>query len=82
MDSKTIQSISDKVYKRFPETDGKKPRVRKQRKPDEKDSKAPPTFLLTYKGSGQGPGGKIIPRWVRVVANERGKILKISTSRG
>ena len=38
-------------------------------------------FVLTFKGLGQGPGGQSIARIVRVVADERGKILKISTSR-
>ncbi len=38
-------------------------------------------ILLTYKGKAELPGGKTIKRIVRVVANERGQIKKISTSK-
>ena len=75
MDSKTIASISKKVGKRFPETTGKQPKVTQQK------SAGKSNFLLTFSGNAQGPGGKSIRRSVRVVANERGKILKISTSK-
>ena len=84
MDSKTIQIISNQVYKRFPEVSGKKPRVQPQKTngAGPKKTTAPPTYLLVFRGSGQGPGGKVIPRYVRVVANQKGKIIKITTSRG
>jgi len=75
MDSKTIASISEKVGKRFPETAGRQPRVTQQK------STGKSNFLLTYSGSASGPGGRSIRRSVRVVANERGNILKISTSK-
>ena len=38
-------------------------------------------YVLTFRGSGQGPGGRVINRIVRVVADDRGKVLKVSTSR-
>ncbi len=85
MDPKLILQISKIVYKRFPEVEGKKPRVRKQAqtngaRPKKKaDSQ---TYLLTFQGQGQGPGGRKIPRLIRVVANSNGKIIKMSTSRG
>ena len=75
MNERTIESISRKVAKRFPETAGQRPRVTQQK------SNAQSNFLLTYSGKGQGPGGKTLRRNVRVVANERGKILKVSTSK-
>lgn len=89
MDPKLIQRISNQVYRRFPEVNGKKPRVRQQ-KPPANGSKAKhsgaaavdPTYLLIFRGTGLGPGGRPIPRLVRVVASAQGKILKISTSRG
>ena len=36
-------------------------------------------FLLTYKGKVELPGGRKISRIVRVVADERGRIIKMST---
>ena len=84
MDPKIVQSISNKVYKKFPEISGKKPKVRKQRANGglPKSVNPAPNYLLTFRGVGQGPGGRKIPRLVRVVATTRGKIIKISTSRG
>jgi hypothetical protein len=84
MDPKLVQSISNRVYKKFPEIAGKKPQVRKQRTNGSlaKSAKPSANYLLTFRGIGKGPGGRKIPRLVRVVANTRGKILKISTSRG
>ena len=75
MNHKTIDSISRKVGKRFPETQGKTPRVTQQK------SAGQSNFLLTYNGTSNGPGGRSMKRTVRVVANEKGKILKISTSK-
>jgi hypothetical protein len=84
MDQKTIDTISRAVYKRFPEVNGKRPKVLRQ-KPNgiqARPASKALIFLLTYRGNGAGPGGKTIPRYVRVVANQQGKIIKISTSRG
>jgi hypothetical protein len=85
MDPKLIMQISKIVYKQFPEVDGKKPRVRKQARANgakPKKNAEIPVYLLTFQGQGQGPGGRKIPRLIRVVANARGKIIKMSTSRG
>ena len=82
MDPKLIKTIANQVYKRFPEVAGEKPKVRKRRPPKAAAGDQPPTYLLTFRGTGKGPGGRTIPRLVRVVADARGKILKITTSRG
>jgi hypothetical protein len=84
MEPKFVKSISEYVYRKFPEMAGKKPRIRKQPNGQAKTGEraAVSTYLLTFRGKGEGPGGVVIPRWVRVVANNRGKILKVSTSRG
>jgi hypothetical protein len=79
MDQKIVESISIKVSRQFPEVAGKKPSVK--RRAAAKSISAAETFLLVYKGKGVNPSGKTIPRNVRVVANAKGKILKISTSR-
>ena len=81
MNSKTVKNISDKVYKRFPEVSGSHPKVNPHDGPQAKKAFSAPTYLLTYKGKGMGPGGKSISRQIRVVANADGKILKMSTSR-
>jgi hypothetical protein len=85
MEPKTIESISNQVYRRFPEFTGVKPNVRKQPKPKSEGlSKISPdseNYLLTYKKDAKGPGGQIIPRCVRVVATPKGKIVKITTSK-
>lgn len=79
MEQKIINSISNKVAKKFPEVSGKKPSVKRRATP--KSQPAAETFLLIFKGKAIGPGGKSIPRQVRVVANAKGKIIKMSTSK-
>lgn len=75
-----IDAIARQVYRQFPEIKDARPQVQ-----DQAGAKAPGVdgsrFVLTFKGKGQGPGGQSILRIVRVVADERGKVLKISTSR-
>jgi len=85
MEPKTIETLSNKIYRKFPEVSGVKPKVRKQ--PIPKSAKGNPVdpgkrnYLLTFKTTVKGPGGQSIPRWVRVVATPKGKIVKISTSK-
>ena len=81
MDTKLLNSISSQVYRRFPEVQGCHPKVQVQAASQAKSNPALPTYLITYRGSGMALNGKSIPRIVRVVANDQGKILKITTSR-
>ena len=75
-----IESIAQQVHRQFPEIQDLHPAVQNQ--PGAKAAGAAvERFVVTFKGRGQGPGGKTIPRIVRVIADERGKIVKISTSR-
>ncbi len=75
-----IDAIARQVYRQFPEIRDARPQVQDQAgaKVLGADGRR---FVLTFKGKGQGPGGQSILRIVRVVADERGKVLKISTSR-
>jgi hypothetical protein len=73
MDKGTIQKVARQVVRTFPEMDGVAPTVRAQG--DEG------RFQLTFKGKASLPGGKSLTRIVRVVADERGRILRISTSK-
>ncbi len=85
MDPKVIEKINNQISKKFPEVVGVKPTIRKQSKSNSKGnsnrSSDEENYLVTYKFSGSGPTGQKIPRWVRVVATPKGKIVKISTSK-
>jgi hypothetical protein len=75
-----IDAITRQVYRQFPEIRDARPTVQNQ--PGAKAAaNTGSRYVLTYKGRGQGPGGQTIPRIVRVVADDRGKVLKVSTSR-
>ncbi len=75
-----IDTIARQVYRQFPEVKDARPSVQNQAVAKEPGRSAS-RYLLTFKGRGQGPGGQSIPRIVRVVADERGKVVKMSTSR-
>lgn len=81
MEPKLVKSISIQVYRRFPEVAEKKPKVRLQSTPKGKDQTTQVTYLLTYQTKAEVQGGKTLNRYVRVVADQKGKILKITTSR-
>ena len=75
-----INSISREVFRKFPEVRQAAPAV--QAEPGAKAAMGGASrYVLTYRGSGKGPGGQVIQRIVRVVADDRGKVLKMSTSR-
>jgi hypothetical protein len=77
MDPKTIETICKQIYQRFPEVNGVKPKLQAQ----PETSPASPNTLLIFKGSVTLEDGKKMPRIIRVVASDRGKIIKITTSR-
>lgn len=76
MDARTVNSIAQQIHHQFPEVAGQRPNVRPQ-----SGAKAPgrTTYLLTFKGAAKS--GPQLARTVRVVADESGHILKITTSR-
>lgn len=71
MESSAIDHVCQSVYRQFPELKGVRPSVRQ--------SEA--NFLLIFSGKVKTADGKTLPRTVRVTANEKGNILKLSTSR-
>jgi hypothetical protein len=84
MDKQTLKSVVTQIHHRFPEVDGCQPKVRSRKSAQPKTTTAKPTYLLTFHSKGKAvtsSGNKTIPRYVRVVVNEKGKILKITTSR-
>ncbi len=80
MDSKTLKHVSSLVYRQFPEMNGVQPKLRLQKAPE--NIKSSPTYLLTFQTKVALQNGKSMPRYVRVVLNPQGDILKITTSRG
>lgn len=80
MDQKIVQKISRTIYSRFPELNGSRPTIKPNRsQPKNANSKG--TFFLTFQKSVLRPDGVKIPRSVRVLANEKGKIIRVSTSK-
>jgi hypothetical protein len=76
MDNRIVDNICNQVYKKFPEVEGAVPRITPQPVEGEHNN-----YLFSFKGSATTEDGHKIQRLVRVVASERGKILKMTTSR-
>ncbi|HEY45767.1 MAG: hypothetical protein AMJ88_00615 [Anaerolineae bacterium SM23_ 63] len=77
MKRSTIDKLNRQVTRQFPEMKGVQPNV--QLGPLPKDGSQ--RFTLTYKGKAELPGGRKLSRIVRVVSDESGHILRISTSK-
>ena len=75
MEAKLIDKISAEVYRKHPDLEGVKPKVTPREGASSSDT------LLVYQKKVAGPGGKKINRIVRAVADEKGRIKKISTSK-
>ena len=75
MKAKLIDQISEEVYRKHPDLKGVKPKVSTREGDTSGDT------LLVYKKKVSGPGGKSINRIVRAVADPKGKLKKISTSK-
>lgn len=76
MERDAIARVTKQVVKTFPEMASVKPAIKSQAVPNRGQQ-----YLLTFRGKAVLPGGKELTRIVRVVADERGQILRISTSR-
>ncbi len=74
MKRSAISSVKREVARQFPEMASVQPSIKRQTNDGEQ-------FLLTFKGKADLPGGRKINRVVRVVADERGRVLKMSTSK-
>ena len=76
MKSSIKKKINREVARSFPELKGVAPKVRSQGNRGDQGQ-----YLLIYQGTAELPNGKQMKRVVRVVANESGRILRMSTSR-
>ena len=79
-----LQAVNQEICRRFPELRGVTPKI--QERPASGSGASQPTYLLIYAAGleGKGPGAKstqVLPWNVRVVVDEHGKVLKLSTSR-
>jgi hypothetical protein len=74
VDDQLIAKIRRQVVKTYPEMKDAKPSVRRQ-------SGTHGGFQLTFKAQADLPGGRKINRVVRVVADEKGGILRMSSSK-
>jgi hypothetical protein len=77
MKQEAIEKVSRKVSKQFPELNSTRPSIRSQSNKGHSKQR----FTLTYKGKATLPNGRMMSRIVRVVADEHGKVLKMSTSK-
>ncbi len=75
MDPDAIERVTREVVRTYAEMRGVSPTVRRE-------PQAPRyQYVLTYKTKVDLPGGKTMSRIVRVTADERGRVQRISTSR-
>jgi hypothetical protein len=72
MEKSILAAICKQVYRRFPELDGRQPRVKSQ---------GDDQVLLIFSTTVTSANGHAIAKTVRVVASASGKILKMSESR-
>jgi len=76
MRSELVQKITREVARSHPQMSGVRPTVKLQSDRGEAEE-----YLLTYRTTTALPGGRSMNLIVRVVADDRGRILKMSTSR-
>lgn len=85
MDQKRLKQAIAQIHKQYPEFAGCQPKVRKQTPPaNTPTSSSAQTYLLTFNSTAVAhstSGTKSMPRYLRVVVNETGKIIKVTTSR-
>jgi hypothetical protein len=67
-----VEEVTRTVVRQVPEMDGVRPAV----KTDEG-----PRYVMTFKGELDLPDGNTMKRIVRVVASEKGDVIRMSTSR-
>ena len=72
MNSQSKSAVCNEVYRQFPEVKGASPKITNL--PGDK-------YQLVFNGKVKTEDGKTLTRAVRVVADETGRIVKLSTSR-
>ncbi len=72
MEKSQLAAICKQVYRRFPELDGRQPKVKAQGEDQ---------VLLIFSAKVSSANGHAMEKTVRVVASASGKVLKMSESR-
>jgi hypothetical protein len=80
MKAELIDQITKHIHRRYPEFEGVRPKVRLQTPPEGARNPAR-TYLLTFSKKATLGDGKTMTRALRVVTDEQGKIIKVTTSR-
>lgn len=75
MDERQISKIRRHVVRSYPEMKDATPSVKR------KSGNGEGKFQLTFKAKAELPGGRKMSRVVRVVADERGNVLRMSSSK-
>ncbi|MFQ5942063.1 MAG: hypothetical protein ACE5JF_00775 [Anaerolineales bacterium] len=75
MKKEALTKITRTVVRQFPEMEGVRPAIKSEQGDDED------RYLVTFKGAAELPNGKSMKRIVRVVADEDGDVIRMSTSR-
>ncbi|MBN1536219.1 MAG: hypothetical protein JW908_05765 [Anaerolineales bacterium] len=76
-----IKSVTNQIHKKYPEFAGVAPKIRRQPLPKGTEAANQTLFLFTFNTSARAVSNVTIPRSVRVTVNDKGKIIKITTSR-
>ncbi len=72
MNKQVIEKVCSEVYEQFPQYEGIRPEIKTQ--PND-------TLLLVFQSSGETANQKSIQLSIRVLVDEKGEILKITSSR-
>jgi hypothetical protein len=76
-----IKSVTNQIHKKYPEFSGVAPKIRRQPLPKGSAASDQTLYLFTFNVSAHAVNNITIPRSVRVTVNDKGKIIKITTSR-
>jgi hypothetical protein len=77
MDEQMVQAVSREIYRRFPELQGKQPRVQSYRAGKSKPFVG---YVFSYASLAMVAPGRQLAFNVRVITDEQGKIVKITAS--
>ena len=72
MEARLVDSVAQEIYRRFPDFSGVRPKVKNY---------SDKQYLLIFEKKVKLANGKPLPKIIRVVANDKGKIKKVTTSR-
>ncbi|MGB4595078.1 MAG: hypothetical protein WBI14_04160 [Anaerolineaceae bacterium] len=72
MNTEALQKVIKSINSRYPNLDSTSPKVTAQGE----------NYLITFRKKDQLPGGKTLEQTIRVVADNQGNTLKVTSSKG